>query len=99
MKLVNSESKSNIITSDDIIVVDNASIGKDLTEVISEHEDRLNRLSSNDKWLYKYGGFGSGGGSGEGGGGSTSAWKVYATLNNQHLHLAVMLRNLHFMLK
>lgn len=83
MKLVNSESKSNIITSDDIIVVDNASIGKDLTEVISEHEDRLNRLSSNDKWLYKYGGFGSGGGSGEGGGGSTSAWKVYATLNNQ----------------
>ena len=81
MKFNNKDGKYNIITSEDIIMT-GEQVGKKLSEIIDEHENKLNRLASNDKWLYKYGGFGSGTG---GGGGSSDNWSIYAAINGQQV--------------
>lgn len=75
-------SKHNIVTSDDIIITNGNQIGKNLSDIIDDHENKINRLASNDKWLYKYGGFGSGTG---GGGGSSDNWSIYAAINGQQI--------------
>jgi len=73
--------KYNIVTSEDVVMA-GKTVGKSLTDVINEHETKLERLSSNDKWLYKYGGFGSGTG---GSGGSSDNWSIYAAINGQQI--------------
>lgn len=73
--------KYNIVTSEDVVMA-GKTIGKNLTDVINEHETKLERLSSNDKWLYKYGGFGSGTG---GSGGYSDNWSIYAAINGQQI--------------
>lgn len=67
----------NIITSEDITVLGKNS-GKSLEEVIETLQEDSDKLKSNVKWLYKYGGVG-----GSGGGGSsttTDKWSVICSL-------------------
>lgn len=66
-------STTNIITTDDITVSsDLNNLGKTVSEVLLEQNEKLSKLSSNVKWLAKYGGVG---GSGTGGGGSQTQHK------------------------
>ena len=67
----------NIITSDDITVLGKNS-GKTLESVLESLQEDQEKLKSNVKWIYKYGGVG-----GSGGGGSSSTsdkWSVNFTL-------------------
>ena len=63
-----------IITDKDIEMTGEGFQGEELSGVLSGHEDRLDMLESNLKWIYKNGAVGTGGGGG--GGGSTTSWKV-----------------------
>lgn len=74
----------NIITDGDITITgENKNLGNSLSEIIQSHEDSINKLKSNVKWLYKYGGVGSGtGGSGTGGSGK---WGFSASLGGRRL--------------
>ena len=58
----------NIITDQDITLTGNGHQGENLSDVLSEQEDRISDLEGNIKWIYKYGGIGSGTGSGGSGG-------------------------------
>jgi hypothetical protein len=64
----------NIITDKDIAITGDGFQGEELSGVLSDHQNRLDTLESNVKWIYKYGGVGSG--SGNGSGGSSTSWKV-----------------------
>lgn len=77
MKLNNG---NKIIHEDDIVLSD----GNTLSERLSSQQSTIDRLNSNIKWIYKYGGVGSGTGGGSGGG-SIQSFTVYATLNNIQL--------------
>lgn len=71
----------NIITSDDITLVGNNKYsGKSLHDVLDELSTDHEKLKSNVKWIYKYGGVGSGRG---GGGGVSSSWSLGCTLGGQ----------------
>lgn len=71
--------KGKIITDDDIIMSDGSN---SLSDVISSLKQGISTLSSNVKWIYKYGGVGGSGGSG---GGTTQPFSVYASLNDIQL--------------
>lgn len=71
---------SNIITDNDITLTGNKNLGKSLSSVIKNDEERIDILEQNVKFLYEHGGIG--GGTGSGGGGSTTKWKLKATLGN-----------------
>ena len=78
MRLHNSNEEYPIIVDTDIIMTDNNSgqnIGKTLHDVLDEHDDKIERLESNVKWMYRYGALGSGG-TGSGSGGTSSKWLV-----------------------
>ena len=77
MKLNNG---NKIIHEDDIVLSD----GSSLSERLSSQQSTIDKLNSNIKWIYKYGGVGSGTGGGSGGGGIQS-FTIYATLNNIQL--------------
>ena len=62
---------SNIITDKDITLTGNKNLGKSLSSVIEENDERINSLEQNIKFLYEHGGVGGGSGSGGGGGSST----------------------------
>jgi hypothetical protein len=62
-----------LISGDDIILSD----GDTLSERLSSHKENLDKLNSNVKWIYKYGGVGSGGGSG----GGSKSYSIFASLN------------------
>ena len=64
----------NIITDQDITLTGNDFAGKTLDTVLTDQEERLDRVESNVKWIYKYGGVGSG--SGGSGSGSSNTWTV-----------------------
>lgn len=70
---------SKIITEDDIIMSDGIS---SLSDILSSHQEQLSRLSSNLKWIYKYGGVG---GSGGGGTTPTQSFSIFASLNDIQL--------------
>ena len=70
----------NIITDQDITLTGNGHQGENLSDVLSNQEDRISDLEGNIKWIYKYGGIGSGTGSGgSGDGGSSSGWRAIVT--------------------
>ena len=77
MKLNNG---NKIIHEDDIVLSD----GSSLSERLSSQQSTIDKLNSNIKWIYKYGGVGSGTGGGSGGSGVQS-FTIYATLNNIQL--------------
>ena len=67
---------NKIITEEDI----NLS-GSSLSERFESQQKQINQLQSNVKWIYKYGGVGKGGS----GGGSSTAFSIYATINEIQL--------------
>ena len=64
----------NIITDQDVTLTGNDFAGKTLDTVLTEQDERIDRIESNVKWIYKYGGVGSG--SGGSGSGSSNTWTV-----------------------
>ena len=68
----------NIITDQDITLTGNDYAGKTLDTVLTDQEERLDRIESNVKWIYKYGGVGSGSGGGSGSG-SSNTWSAVVT--------------------
>ena len=79
MKLNNGQ---NIINDQDIDLT-GSNIGKTLYSVLNKQQEDVDKLKSNVKWLYKYGGVGSGGGSGSGS--SSSNYSVFATLDGKQI--------------
>ena len=78
-KLVKGDNIQNIITDGDVIVTSPSKIGKTLDEVLVEQQSDIDRLKSNVKYIYAYGGVG---GSGSGGSGTTEKpISVLITLN------------------
>ena len=69
----------NIITDQDITLTGGKNIGKSLDSVLSSQEDRLDRIESNVKWIYKNGGVGSGPGGGGGSGSTRWSAVLYRT--------------------
>jgi len=70
-----------IIVDDDIIVTAPSNFGDSLQKVIDKHHKDIEKLKSNMKFIYSYGGVG-GSGSGGSGGGSAKEPKLYAELKN-----------------
>ena len=68
----------NIISDADVTVLHQNST---LADVIKQQSNDIDRLKSNVKWLYKYGGVGSGSGGGGGVGGGTGAWYAVISIN------------------
>ena len=66
-KLIKDGEIHNIITDGDVVVTSPSKIGKTLNEVLDEQQSDINKLKSNVKYIYAYGGVG---GSGSGGSGS-----------------------------
>ena len=78
-KLITGDSVQNIITDGDVIVTSPSKLGKTLDEVLVEQQSDIDRLKSNVKYIYAYGGVG---GSGVGGSGSgEKPISVLMTLN------------------
>ena len=78
-KLIKGDTVQNIITDGDVIVTSPSKIGKTLDEVLGEQQADIDKLKSNVKYIYAYGGVG---GSGSGGSGSTEKpVSVLITLN------------------
>ena len=78
-KLIKGENVQNIITDGDVIVTSPSKIGKTLDEVLDEQRSDIDKLKSNVKYIYAYGGVG-GSGSGRSGSGEKPI-SVLITLN------------------
>ena len=75
----------NIITDGDVTITSPSKIGKTLKNVIDEQQSDIDRLKSNIKYIYAYGGVG-GSGSGSGSGGSNEKpITVRVTLNGSDI--------------
>ena len=70
---------TKIITEDDIILSDGEST---LSERLQSYQTEIEKLKSNVKWIYKYGGVG---GSGGGGSTPTQLFSIFASLNDIQL--------------
>ena len=79
-KLIKGDSVQNIITDGDVLVTSPSKIGKTLGEVLDEQQSDIDKLKSNVKYIYAYGGVG-GSGSGGGSGSSEKPISVLMTLN------------------
>ena len=72
----------NIILSDDITIKSGTHQGENLEEILERQDSEIEKLKSNVKWIYKYGGVGSG----RGGGPDTSSWSIYARLGENFIN-------------
>lgn len=79
-KLIKGDSVQNIITDGDVIITSPSKIGKTLDEVLDEQQSDIDRLKSNVKYIYAYGGVG-GSGSGGGSGSTDKPVSILVTLN------------------
>ena len=79
-KLIKGNSVQNIITDGDVLVTSPSKIGKTLDEVLDEQQSDIDKLKSNVKYIYAYGGVG-GSGSGGGTGSGEKPISVLMTLN------------------
>lgn len=76
----------NIITDGDIIVTSPSVTGKTLESVITEQQSDINRLKSNVKYIYSYGGVGgTGTGNGSSSGTDSSSATLYAEFYNKEI--------------
>ena len=66
-KLIKGSNVQNIIMDSDIIMTSESKIGKTLDQVLVEQQFDIDKLKSNIKYIYAYGGVG---GSGSGGSGT-----------------------------
>ena len=80
-KLIKGNNVQNIITDGDVIVTSPSKIGKTLDKVLDEQQSDIDKLKSNVKYIYTYGGVG---GSGSGGGGNgEKPITIHITLGNK----------------
>jgi hypothetical protein len=77
VKLIKGGNVQNIITDGDVIVTSLSKIGKTLDKVLVEQQSDIDKLKSNVKYIYAYGGVG---GSGSGGSGSGANANPYAII-------------------
>ena len=72
-----------IISTEDIIVASGPHIGESLDDVINIHDNKINTISSGQKFIYQNGGVGNGTSNGNSGGGSTDSgnWSIFAQLH------------------
>ena len=72
-----------IISTEDIIVASGPHIGESLDDVINIHDNKINTISSGQKFIYQNGGVGNGTSNGNSGGGSTGSgnWSIFAQLH------------------
>jgi hypothetical protein len=80
-KLIKGDSIQNIITDGDIVITSPYKNGKTLNEVLVEQQSDIDKLKSNVKYIYAYGGVGNNGGSGGSGGTGDIDLGGYATKN------------------
>lgn len=80
-KLIKGDSIQNIITDGDIVITSPYKNGKTLNEVLVEQQSDIDKLKSNVKYIYAYGGVGNNGGSGGSGGSGDIDLSGYATKN------------------
>lgn len=71
---------NNFILSNDITIETGNHQGEELGKVLDKQDAEIEKLKSNIKWIYKYGGVGSGKG---GGTGISSSWSIYAMLGGE----------------
>lgn len=72
------------ITDEDITITNREKFGENLKDVLDEHQADIEKLKSNVKYLYSYGGVG-GTGSGSGGGQSSGDASLYISLAGHQL--------------
>ena len=72
-----------IISTEDIIVASGPHIGESLDDVLNTHDNKINTISSGQKFLYQVGGVGNGTGSNSGGGSSSNPgnWSIFSQLH------------------
>jgi hypothetical protein len=80
-KLIKGDIVQNIITDGDVIVTSPSKIGKTLDEVLVEQQSDIDRLKSNVKYIYAYGGVGGSGSGGSGSGSGNGPISILITLN------------------
>ena len=84
MKIVKGNTPYRFITGDDVVITkDSEEKGEIVTvdNVLDEHKKEIDKLKSNVKYIYSYGGVGGNGRGGSGGGGSTTPASLYISLN------------------
>lgn len=84
MKIVKGKTPYRFITGDDVVITkDSEEKGEIVTvdNVLDNHKKEIDKLKSNVKYIYSYGGVGGNGRGGSGGGGSTAAASLYISLN------------------
>ena len=80
-KLIKGDNVQNIITDGDVLVTSPSKIGKTLDEVLKEQQSDIDRLKSNVKYIYAYGGVGGSGSGGSGTGSGNGPISILITLN------------------
>ena len=80
-KLIKGGNVQNIIMDSDVIMTSESKLGKTLDEVLEDQQSDIDRLKSNVKYIYAYGGVG-GSGSGGGSGSSSNSNPILLVLLN-----------------
>ena len=76
----------NIITDEDITLTNEQYFGEKLSDVLGELSADTEKLKSNVKWIYKYGGVGGVGGGSGSGGSSTGEYSIFASLDGKAMN-------------
>ena len=82
-KLIKGNSVREIITDGDVIITSTSKIGKTLDKVLDEQQSDIDRLKSNVKYIYAYGGVGGIGSGGSGSGSGNGPISILITLDAQ----------------
>lgn len=76
----------NIITDEDITLTNKQHFGEKLSDVLGELSADTEKLKSNVKWIYKYGGVGGVGGGSGSGSSSTGGYSIFASLDGKAMN-------------
>ena len=69
----------NIITDQDITLTGKGFSGQTLDSTLTDHEERLDQIEGNVKWIYRNGRVGTGSGGGSGSGSGSGSWRAVIT--------------------
>ena len=69
----------NIITDQDITLTGKGFSGQTLDDTLTDHEERLDQIEGNVKWIYRNGRVGTGSGGGSGSGSGSGSWRAVIT--------------------
>ena len=76
----------NIITDEDITLTNKQYFGEKLSDILGELSADTEKLKSNVKWIYKYGGVGGVGGGSGSGSSSTGGYSIFASLDGKAMN-------------